>query len=177
MSKIANFLVMCALAVNFMACSKDDEAKEVKIGTSQKKTFHGEVDPKTPAVPSTPFADALKKKKLNANPSKTIGEAFDSYKYVTSKEWRETESKDSKVYVDYLCQLDVSRLSPAALKDGVVKRNLAIKFVIHESGEAYIAMATRSEIRSDGKSYTTPIEVADIKKIVTSIYENREISF
>lgn len=176
MSKILILVVMCALAVNIISCSNVD-SKADSAGPSKKKSFHGEVDPKTPAVPSTPFADALKKKKLNANSSKTIGEAFDSYKYVTSKEWRETESKDSKVYVDYLCQLDVSKLSSASVKDGVVKRNLVIKFVIQENGEAYIAMATRIEIKSDGKSYITPIKVGDIQKIVTAIYENREITF
>lgn len=167
---------MCAVAVNIISCSKVD-SKADSAGSSKKKLFHGEVDPKTPVVPSTPFADALKKKKLNANSSKTIGEAFDSYTHVVSKEWRETESKDNKVYIDYLCQLDVGMLSPAAVKDGIVKRNLAIKFVIQENGEAYIAMATRNEIKSDGKSYTTPIEVADIPKIVAAIYENREITF
>lgn len=177
MSKIVILVVTCALAVNFMACSKDVEVKAEKTEPAQKKLFHEQVDPKTPSVPSTPFADALKKKKLNANSSKTIGEAFDSYKFVTSKEWRDTESKDNRVYVDYLCQLDVSKLSSASVKDGVVKRNLEIKFVIHENGEAYIAMATRTEIKSDGKTYTTPIKVADIPKIVTSIYENREITF
>jgi hypothetical protein len=82
-----------------------------------------------------------------------------------------------KVYVDFLCQLAVNKLSPAAVKDGVVKRNLEIKFVVQENGEAYIVMATRVEIKSDGKSYTTPVKIPDIPKIVAAIYENREITF
>ena len=49
--------------------------------------------------------------------------------------------------------------------------------MIHEDGETYIAMASRIEIKSDGMLHTTPIEPPEIKKIVTAIYENREITF
>lgn len=177
MTKIFQVVVMCVLAVSLMACSNNDEAKEEKSKSASKMKFHGEDDTKAKPGSSSPYADALKPMKLNANSSKTIGEAFDSYSHVVSKEWRDTEAKDGKVYVDYLCQLDISKLSSASVKDGVVKRDLIVKFVIHEKGEAYIAMATRVEVKSDGKSYTIPVEVADIKKIVDAIYANKEISF
>ena len=159
------------------ACSKGNESETAKKASPQNKSVHGDVTGSASAVPGTPIADALKKKKINANFSKSIGEAFDSYKYVTKREWRETGTSSNKYYVDYICWFDVNALSPAAMKDGIVKSGMVIKFVIHENGEAYIAMATRIEIKSDGKSYTTPIKVADIQKIVTAIYENREISF
>jgi len=128
------------------------------------------------AVTGTPLLMSLKGNHLKESPTKTIGEAFDSYKYATKKEWLETATP-SAYYVDYICQLEISPISLVAIKEGVVKRRLEVKFAVHEDGDTYIAMARRVEIKSDGMEHTTIIEPADIKKIITAIYENREINF
>lgn len=129
------------------------------------------------AVHGTPVLDALKDNKLEANSTKTIGQAFDSYTFVKKKEWRETPAQNGVYYIDYIGWLDVSPISSAALREGVVKRTLEIKFAIHEDGYTYIAMARRIEIKSDGMEHVTIIDPADLSKIVAAIYENREITF
>ena len=176
MLKIFIVLLLSTSVCVVAACSKGKDAEVAAKKASPTMSVHGDMASSANAVPGTPIADALKKKKLNAHPSKTIGEAFDSYTFASKKEWRETETKGGKFYIDYICWFDIGPLSAAALKEGVVKRGLEIKFVIHETGDAFIAMATRMDIKSDGKSYSTPIELADIEKIVAAIYENREIA-
>lgn len=135
------------------------------------------MDTSSSAIPVSPMLESLKNNHLDASSTKTIGEAFDSYKFSIKKEWQETPSPKGPSYIDYICWLDISPVSSAALKEGVVRRALDIKFVIHEDGETYIAMASRIDIKSDGMLYTTPIDPLDIKKIVKTIYENREITF
>lgn len=177
MFKQSIFISLCVVVALVGGCSKGSGPDSGTQADIKNKSVHGDGSRGAAAVPGTPIADALKKKRLNANSVKTIGEAFDSYRHVTVKEWRETSTKSNKYYVDYICWFDISSLSAAALKDGIVKRGLEIKFVIHEDGEAFIAMATRVEVKSDGKSYSTPIDLPEIKTIVTAIYENREITF
>jgi hypothetical protein len=165
------------LIVNIAACSNEKDDHAALKADPVKKSLHSDVSTTAPVASKTPVADALKKKMLNANSSKTVGEAFDSYKYLASKEWRETAAQNGIYYVDYICWLNVNSLSRAALKEGIVKRGLEIKFVVHEDGAAYIAMATRIDIKSDGKVYSTQIDPGAIEKIVSAIYENREITF
>ena len=129
----------------------------------------------TPST-GTPLLESLKDNYLKESTTKTIGEVFDAYKYATKKEWIETATP-SAYFVDYICQLEISPISLVAIRDGIVKRRLEIKFAVHEDGDTYIAMARRVEIRSDGMEHTTIIEPGDIKKIITAIYENREIIF
>lgn len=124
-----------------------------------------------------PIVDGLKKKKLKANSAKTIGEAFDSYSHVVSKEWRETSTRTNKYYADYICWFDVKTVSSESLQEGVVKRGLEVKFVIHEDGEAFVSMGTRIDVKSDGKEYRTVLPLPQVAKIVDAIYANQKIEF
>jgi len=139
--------------------------------------FHGDMDTSTSALRDSPVLAELKNNHLEVSSTKTIGAAFDAYKHATKKEWRETATENGPYYIDYICWVKVSPVSSAALKEGVVKRALEIKFVIHRDGETYITMASRVDIKSDGMLYTTPLDPPEIKKNVTAIYENREIPF
>lgn len=167
------------IVLTVTACSKGVDQKS-SISESQSKSianksFHGS----SSAVkrPHTLVA-ALKKNHLAPSTTKTIGEAFDSYKYARRIEWKATPPvNDGPSYVDYICWFHVKPVSVLALKEGVKERGLEIKFSILKDGETYIAMARRLDVKSDGKLYATPILPLDIKKIVTSLYENREITF
>ena len=170
---VAKIILHSVLVTVFMGCAKESEKFAGKRNVATQKSFHGEPPENTSAIISTLITDELKKKKLNADSTRTIGEAFDSYKFAIKKEWRETGTRSGKYYIDYICWLDVNTFS----REGIVKRAVELKFVIHENGEAYIVMGTKVEIKSDGKLYSTPIEAAKIKVIVAAIYENKEISF
>ncbi len=171
--------------VSLLACSQTKEDKTPKVESSKaklrngnrlNKPFHGDVDTSA-KVPASPVLLSLKKNHLDASTTKTIGEAFDNYKHALKKEWRETPSETGSYFIDYICWLDISPVSLVAIKEGIVKRALDIKFAIGSNGETYIGSVSRIDIKSDGMVYTTVIEPAEIKKIVTAIYENREIPF
>ena len=139
--------------------------------------FHGDMKTTASAAPVTPGVAALKNNHLDVSSTKTIGDAFDAYKFAIKKEWRETPTQSGPYYIDYICWFHVGPISSASLKEGVIKRGMEIKFAVHEDGETYIAMASRIDIKSDGMLYTTPLDPPEIKKTVTAIYENREITF
>jgi hypothetical protein len=180
------FASSCIIALSIMACTKGNEEKSQSIDPPKakfrnidksKRPFHGDMTTNTSAVPDSPVLKSLKNNHLEVSPTRTIGEAFDTYKYAIKKEWREASPIGGPYYIDYICWFDISPVSPVALREGVVKRGLEIKFVVHEDGETYIAMASRVDIKSDGMLYTTPLDPPEIKKKVTAIYENREITF
>jgi len=139
--------------------------------------YHGDMETSSSAVPFNPVVEALKKNHLAVSSTKNIGEAFDNYRYAIKKEWRGTPTKDGPYYVDYICWFNVSPVSSVAIREGVVKRGMEIKFAVQEDGETYIAMASRLDIKSDGMLYSTPIDPPKIKEIVTAIYDNGEITF
>jgi hypothetical protein len=149
-----------------------------KGGNVKKKSFHNFTTTRS-AKDGTPILASLKRNSLEFNAKKTIGEAFDSYKFAIKKEWRETppSTNDSPYFIDYLCWFAVEKDFFSVIKSGVKERGLEIKFAIREDGETYIAMARRLVSRYDGKLEATPLLPSDIEKIVTAIYENREITF
>ncbi len=181
------FAFIGLIALSITACSKGNEekppatiapkAETLNVDTLKKKPFHGDMKTPASAVPRSTLLDALKKNRLEVASTKNIGEAFDGYKYAITKEWRETPTENGTCYIDYICWFQISPDSSAALKEGVVKRGLEIKFSIRKDGDTYIAMARRLDVKSDGKLYATPLLPPEIRKAVTAIYENREITF
>lgn len=184
--KIILIASISIIALSITACSKGNEekspstiepkAKTTNIDKLKKMPFHSDMKTSSSAVPVTSVLQSLKNNHLNVSSTKTIGEVFDAYKYAIKKEWRETPTKSGPYYIDYICWFQ-SPASSVAFKEGVVKRGLDIKFVVQKDGETYISMASRIDIKSDGKVYTTPLYPPEIKKNVTAIYENREITF
>ncbi|MFZ4855023.1 MAG: hypothetical protein ACOYL3_01380 [Desulfuromonadaceae bacterium] len=184
--KIHLFAVIAIIAVNLSACSKGTEDKSPPSATgierrdvekSIKKPFHGDMKTGASSVPGSLGIAALKNNHLEVSATKSIGEAFDSYKYAITKEWRETSSESGPHYIDYICWFHISPVSSVAIREGVVKRGLEIKFVVRGDGETYIALISRIDIKSDGMRSVSIIDPPEIKKIVTAIYENREITF
>jgi hypothetical protein len=182
--KIVLYAAIGIVALSLAACSKGKEEKssapvnsKVKFRDSTKLKFHGESDTPSTTPKISPILRSLKGNHLNVNQAKTIGDAFDSYKYVSKKEWRDTTVTKGPYFLDYIGWFDVSPLSSAALREGIVKRGLDVKFVVHEDGVAYVSMVSRFEIKTDGLMYMTNYNPQEIEKIVTAIYENREITF
>lgn len=184
--KVALLALISIITLSLAACSKVHEeitpkpaATKAKFRNSDKPKllFHGDMKTISPPAAGSHILELLKNNHLGVSSTKTIGEAFDSFTYANKKEWRETPTINGPYYIDFICRLPVSVLSSAALKEGIVSRELEIKFAIHEDGVTYIAMARRIEIKTDGMKHATIIEPVDINRIVTAIYENREIVF
>lgn len=179
MYKIIQKLFFWAILFSIVACSNSftDEADSAKTKESEPQKVHGEAPPASGNPAKTPTAEALKKNKLNGYPHKSIGEAFDAYNKVATKEWQEDIGRDGRFYVDFICWFGQQALSPAARKNGVVKKGLDIKFVVQESGEAYIAMASRLFMMADGKYQSEVIPLVEAARIVDAIYNNNELDF
>ena len=171
-------MVISALALCGGACSK----KETVTADAPKKRpqgmkFHGDGADSTVKVTRTPVADLIKKKKLNAFPQKTIGDAFDSYTKAISKEWKDDLGRDGRYYVDYICWFDGKTVTPEERKSGVAKKGLDLKFVIHEDGEAYISVAIKLFQKEDGTVQTGYFAANEIGKVVEDIYNNKELNY
>lgn len=164
--------------MSVMACSKGNEGKTQDAAEMKKKSFHGDMKTKGTPTSGSGMLMSLKANHLAESKTKTIGEAFDSYKHAKVKEWKETPSTNGSPYfIDYICWFPAKPVSVAALKDEAKLRGLEIKFAIREDGETYITMARRLDVKGDGTINATPLLQAEINKTVTAIYENREISF
>jgi hypothetical protein len=136
--------------------------------------FHGSAIPEKAVDPSTGeigLAKAIKGVKLPHYPSKTFGEAADSYRYFSKKEWKETRSTNGKVYVDFTGWL--KHTSPDF--SDVSMRGVGIKFLVNPDGSYAVVMVSKVELKTDGKIYSDP--QPDISGVLSKLYKNVEIKF
>jgi hypothetical protein len=143
-------------------------SKEEKRGFQ----FHGSGVPEKPVNPASGdsgLAKAIKNVKLSNYQSKTFGEAVDSYRYFSKKEWKETYSTNGKVYVDFTGWLKNSPFDTSA----VSARGIGIKFLVKADGSYAVVMVSKVEIKTDGNFYSEPLP--DISAILNKLYGNIEI--
>lgn len=166
-------LMICSLLIS--ACAE----KQSDMTVSQEKknmntSMHAAVKPK-PGEEKSGLAEAVKKKKLLDYPSKTIGEAFDSYSYFNKREWSETFAANGKIYIDFIGWFNTNRLNAQNIKNGISAKGVEIKFALNPDGPFFAAMVSQVEVKTDGKTYKYPLP--DIKNVLDSIYANKDISF
>lgn len=135
--------------------------------------FHGsapeiKVDPSTGEVG---LAKVIKNVKLPNYPSKTFGEAVDSYRYFSKNEWKETSSSYGKVYVDFTGWLKKSIFDLST----VAVQGVGIKFLVKPDGNYAVVMVSKVEIKTDGKMSSEPL--LDKSGILDKLYKNVEIKF
>jgi len=136
--------------------------------------FHGSGAPERPVNPASGdsgLAKVIRGIKLPNYQSKTFGEAVDSYRYFSKKEWKESSSSNGKVYVDFTGWLkkglfDATRVSV---------RGIGIKFLVNPDGSYGVVMVSKVEIKTDGNLYSDPLP--DISSILNKLYGNIEIKF
>jgi hypothetical protein len=122
------------------------------------------------------LVEAIKKQKFSNLQSNTIGNAFDSYKYFTKKEWKSESLKSGQFMVDFIGWFDPDTLNDKDVKDGITGRGLDVKFVIEPNGSSfYVLMILKIETKSDDKLYQSQLN--DIGSILTNIYANKKIIF
>lgn len=173
---IAVVLGLLALAL-VTACAEKPVDMSSAASKLKKAKFHGDSMETKSAPPKRSAVDALKKNSLNGYPQKTIGEAFDAYSKVATKEWREEQGKDGKYYVDYFGWFPEKALSPSAVAAGVIKQGLNIKFAIQEDGATYVTLGTKLSLLTGGKVQSEIVPLPEVTKILDVIYADRELAF
>lgn len=136
--------------------------------------FHGGGVPEKPVNPATGeigLAKVIKNVKLSNYPSKTFGEAVDSYSHFSNRVWKETHSKNGKVYVDFTGWLKNSPFNTSK----VSVQGVGIKFLVKSDGNYAVVMVSKVEYKTDGNIYSEPL--SDISLILSKLYGNVEIKF
>ena len=126
-----------------------------------------------PEAQNSGLIGVIKNGKLANFQTTTIGNAFDSYKYLNNKAWM-LKQEGRTFIVSFLGWFDPGVLTEEEKKSGVTGRGIDVKFVIESNGAYYVFMILKAESRSDGKIYTTPMN--DMASILDSIYANKKIS-
>ncbi len=126
-------------------------------------------------APNAGLVNVIKNGKLVNYQSTTIGNAFDSYKYLTKKEWKTESLKSRHFTVEFIGWFEPDILNEKDIKDGVTGRGLDVKFVINPDGSYYVFMVSKIESKSDGKVYG--YELQDSTGILANIYANKKIIF
>jgi hypothetical protein len=144
----------------------------VSIEGNKNLNYHGSGVPEKPVKPATGeagLAKAIRNMKLLNYQAKTFGEAVDSYRYFSKKEWKETSSSNGKVYLDFTGWLksslfDISKVSA---------RGVGIKFLVNPDGSYAVVMVSKIIINTDGNVHSDPLP--DISAILDKLYGNIEI--
>jgi len=155
-------------------CSR--ESGEATKSASKAMSPHSvNSDTQKPASDVKTFVSIVSKQKLPGLDSKTIGAAFEEYRYFSSREWNETRNASGKVYVDFKGLLAGNSLALNSLKAGIARHGVEVKFVVDSSGQMFVGMVSKIEVMTDGSMKLIPVEGA--KKIMEQIYDNKEIIF
>lgn len=161
------FSLMIGLTVIVGACVKEGADSPDK-GKGEKPEQHSGAETGNAGI-----IDFIKRQKLVNFSSTTIGNAFDSYKYAATKEWKATFLKGSYTAVDYIGWSDLSSLNDSDRSNGITGRGFNVTFVIQPDGAFYVYMVSSIESRSDGKLYRT--QQYDAAGVLADIYANRKI--
>lgn len=172
MRKIVAVAVLIAVGVMAGACSREG----AKGADGKKAGLQVHAD--KAAAPPTELqgmVGAVKKQTLLNYTSKTIGEAFDAYRHLNRKEWKESASPDGKLFVDFSGWVKAGLLDAVFKKSEIKERGLHIRFVVQPDGAFYVGMISKIEVGADGGK--TESSLGDQKSILDAIYTNRQLSF
>ena len=177
MAKVKYFFVamMTGVFVFVAACAKEGaESPDKKIIEKSAKSISA-------GKPNDAIVDVIKKGKLAHDQSTTIGNAFDSYRHFTKKEWKASSLKSQHITVDFIgwfepnAWFDPNSLTDKDIKDGITGRGINVKFVIEPNGSYYLFMMSKIESKSDGKIYGYALQDKDSAGILAKIYANKKI--
>lgn len=160
--------LMIVVTVFIYACAKEGTDGPDKNIVKKPAEFSSVEQPKDGGL-----TKAIKEGRLTDYKSKTIGKAFDSYKYLIKKEWKATIFKSKHVTVDFIGWFKPETLSDKDINDGITGRGINVKFVIEPDGSYYVFMVLKIESKSDGKVYGYQLQ--DSAGILANIYANKKI--
>ena len=166
-SKSLLLLFVLVFAIFLGACTKNETDSQDK----HKAGISGQPNGAESTTPG--LINGIKRGKLVNYQSATIGTAFDSYKYLTSKEWK-LKQQNRYIIVDFVGWFESDTLNEEDIRDGLTGKGINVKFVVEPDGSYYVFMVSKLEAKSDGKIYVSPHD--DISGILTKIYANTKIS-
>ncbi len=117
---------------------------------------------------------AIKNGKLLNFEKTSIGNAFDSYSYLTKKEWKERRLAKQPLTVDFIGWFSSDTLTDKDIKEGIAGRGLDAKFVINTDGSFYLFTISVLDATRDGG--LTRERMLDIDATLKSIYANKKIT-
>lgn len=143
---------------------------------SSKPSFHNDAQ-QTATVGSSQYnmIDVIKNVKIAGYPAATFGEAFESYRHVDKKEWREVKTKSDKVYVTFTGYFKKSFFNFRLMRAKVAQQGVEVKFVIFPDGVYEIALISRVDVLTNGTAQAFP--VSNGKQILEKLLRNEEIKF
>lgn len=166
-------IAVLGVSICISACSeKKVETENKSEAKKNKMKVHGGDSSKDPNTSG--FKDVVKKQTLPGYPVMTVGKAFDGYSHLVKKEWKETQAPNGTMYIDFSGWLEGNSLGIDAIKKGISRQGVEVKFVINRDGVFFVGMASKLEATSDGKVSVYPL--SDVKAILDSIYANSEIT-
>lgn len=173
MRSLLLIVLLAAVSITAGGCS-EKEKQETPKTAQDNLSVHGKA-PVGDGTEAVGMATVIKKQHLAGYSSTTVGEAIDSYRYFTKKEWSESRNSKGTSYVDFTGWLSTSSTDISSIKDRVAARGVQIKFVVYENGSFGVAMVSKVEAKTDGKLYAYPLENSQV--ILDRIYGNKEIGF
>ncbi len=166
-----NVVVCFSIILALTGCAQENTSQPQS--TQKPVSPHGTSGGSASSGQPEGFVGIVRDQKLPIAADRTIGAAFEAYRYFGSREWKETRNAAGKVYVDFKGLFTGTPLEKS-VKDGVIRQGVEVKFVIEQNGNFYVAMVSRIDVTSDGRMTLYPMEG---KELIERIYANKEITF
>lgn len=118
--------------------------------------------------------NVVKREKLVNFQQMTIGNALDSYRYLSGKEWRTDQLKTGYLVVIFTGWQDSGAVDDKARTATKAERGLEITFVFNPDGSFYLSTIVALE-RDGGTLKRT--QVLDTAAVLATIYGNKKLTF
>lgn len=115
----------------------------------------------------------VKRGKLASFPATSIGNAFDSYSYLTKREWKTGQLPTGNLTVHFTGWIGSAQRDDKASPESGTGKALEVKFVFNQDGSFYLFSISAIDVTSDGKSDRT--QLTDITGILAKIYGDKKI--
>lgn len=151
-------------------------ANQGKADSGNRSVFHtGTQQVATVGSAQYNMIDVIKKVTITGYPSATFGEAFETYKHVTKREWKEVKTKSDKVYVTFTGYFKKRFFNFSLMRANIAQQGVEVKFVIFPDGVYEVALISRIDVMTDGAVQAFPL--SNGKQILGQLLRNEEIKF
>lgn len=165
--KVAMFALLLGWVFVIAACSKDGTDRQTERRNVEPVQSGGQ------SASDAGLVGFIKAQKLINYQSDTIGTAFETYKYFTTKEWKEEALKNGRFAVVFLGWTDPRQLKNESDGKRTAPKGLEVRFIVESNGAFYVLMTSVVETGADGRVYRS--RVLDTTATLTSIYANEKL--
>jgi len=165
--KIILLLLMITAIVFVCSCTKD------RTGGPDKQHMEKPGQQSGEEMQNGGLINVIRNGKLVNFQMITIGNAFDSYMYLTKKAWKQTSLKSGHITVEFTGWFEPVTLNDTDKKNGIAGRGLEVMFVVNPDGSYYVFMVSMIESKADGS--VDRHQLNDIAGTLAKIYANTKI--